>query len=109
MENEWIFNPISGKSQQRPCSLLKLPLKFTHLAQTVEPLSNPTKIFPIIGDGNCLFRSFSYVITGRQTYHNVLRQKIIDQMQTIENVLQPHIKSSVVDYLARSQMRSNGI
>ena len=30
-------------------------------------------------------------------------------MQTIENVLQPHIKSSVVDYLARSQMRSNGI
>ena len=109
MENEWIFNPISGNSQQCLCALLKLPLQFTHSAQSVEPLSNPTKIVPIIGDGNCLFRSFSYVITGRQTYHNLLRQKIVDHMQTIENVLQPHIKSSVVDYLARSQMRSNGI
>ena len=92
MENEWIFNPISGNSQQCLCALLKLPLQFTHSAQSVEPLSNPTKIVPIIGDGNCLFRSFSYVITGRQTYHNLLRQKIVDHMQTIENVLQPSYK-----------------
>ena len=37
------------------------------------PLSSPQKIKPIQGDGNCMFRALSYVITGSEKYHLQVR------------------------------------
>lgn len=31
----------------------------------------------IVGDGNCLFRSFSYFLTGSQEQHLLFRMKIV--------------------------------
>ena len=92
MCTEWLFSPVSGESQQFLCSLLQLPLIIEHSAWSVKKLSYPVRTHNIIGDGNCLFRSLSYVVTGRQTYHNNVRQKILAHMIKIENALQPHIK-----------------
>jgi hypothetical protein len=63
----------------------------------------------ITGDGNCLFRALSYFLTGRQTYHMILRQKIVDHVNSIEHVLRPHMNSSVDHYLATSNMRNSGV
>ena len=89
--------------------LLQLPLIIEHSARSVKKLSDPVRTHNIIGDGNCLFMSLSYVVTGRQTYLNNVRLKMLAHMIKIENALQPHIKTSVSDYLARSQMRNDRV
>ena len=87
------------------CQLVNLQLMFEHkLVVRKDKLRQPCKLFSITADGNCFFRALSYIITGRQTYHSVLRQKVICHMQEIENLLQPHLPSSLSDYLNRSQM-----
>ena len=55
------------------------------------------------------FRALSYIITGRQTYHVVLGKKIIDHMRIIENLLQPHLSSSLSDYLNNSQVANESV
>ena len=60
------------------------------------------------GDGNCLFRALSYAITGRQIYHTLVRHKTIQHMSTIEQLLKPHMNSSLNDYLNHSQMSHLG-
>ena len=74
-----------------------------------KPLGDPIKLFNINGDGNCLFRSFSYAITGRQNYHRLIRIRIIDHMKTIESALLPHIGTSVQEYLTQSKMNCDGV
>ena len=74
-----------------------------------KPLGDPIKIFSINGDGNCLFRSFSYAITGRQNYQRLIRKKIVDYMKTIEHASLPHIRTSVQEYLTQSKMDCGGV
>ena len=104
-----VFLPVSNESQLALCNLIWLPLIFNHVCTPSKPLGTPSKLFHIKGDGNFLFRSFSYVITGRQNYHSLIRQRIILHMKTIEHALLPHIGSSVDDYLLRTQMKNDGV
>ena len=55
----------------------------------------------IQGDGNCLFRALSYVITGVQSYHSVVRHKILDHMKEIEVLLVPHM--NVFEFISSKQ------
>ena len=103
------FYPLSREFQWSLCSLMNIPVIFRRNETTSKPLVNPTKVYRITGDGNCLFRALSYFLTGRQTYHMILRQKIVDHMNSIEHVLRPHMNSSVKDYLATSNMRNSGV
>jgi len=41
-------------------------------------LGEPTKIINIIGDGNCLYRSLSYWITGTEDHHLKIRYLIAE-------------------------------
>lgn len=103
------FLPISGDSQAFICNLVRLPLIFNRACSPPKPLGTPTKLSRINGDGNCLFRSFSYIITGRQSYHSLIRKKIVDHMKTIESDLFPHTGSSVDEYLLRTKMGNVGV
>ena len=47
------------------------------------PLSSPQKIKPIQGDGNCMFRALSYVITGSEKHHLQVRANILEHMESI--------------------------
>ena len=104
-----VFLPVGDESQLALCSLIRLPLVFNHICPPSKPLGAPFKLFNIKGDGNCLFRSFSYIITGRQNYHSLIRKRIIDHMKTIEHAILPHSGSSVDSYLLRTQMRNDGV
>ena len=69
LRTPYIFNPIDENAQRFLCSLVDLPLIFPHARKISKPLNKPIKLYNIIGDGNCLFRALSYIITGRQIYH----------------------------------------
>ena len=65
------------------------------------------------GDGNCMFRSFSYVITGSQAQHMAVRQAILDHMVAISHLLYAHQYdlfagySSVQQYIEDTKMNQN--
>ena len=75
------------------------------------PDHNHTK--DIDGDGNCMFRSFSYVITGSQAQHMAVRQAILDHMVAISHLLYAHQYdlfagySSVQEYIEHTKMNQN--
>ena len=48
------------------------------------PLTCPDKVRKIMGDGNCLFRSFSSIVTGVQTEHLEIRAAILGHMKENE-------------------------
>ena len=98
------FNPVDQNAQRFMCSLINLPQVCPHATKVPEMLTKPAKLYKIVGDGNCLFRALSYVITGRQVYHSVGRHKILDHMRTIENQLLPHMNMSLSDYVQSSGM-----
>jgi hypothetical protein len=84
------------------CSLVNLPLVLPHATKVPKVLTKPATLHNILGDGNCLFQALSYVITGRQVYHSVVRYKILDHMRTIENQLLPHMNMSLSNYIQSS-------
>ena len=67
---------------------------------------NPYNIKSIQGDGNCLFRTFSYVLTGVENQHMKIHEIIISHMYTIGHLLiGPHItETSVNEYIYKTQM-----
>ena len=111
VDNEFIFNPNTQNSQNFMCSLIGLPLMSKHKIQHPKMIKNscPAKIHKITGDGNCLFRALSYAITGRQIYHGLIRQKILNHMREIENLLYPHMNMPVEIYFAQSGMSNNAV
>ena len=51
------------------------------------PLANPVGFKNIRGDGNCMFRSLSFIITGSEDQHMHVRRAIIRHMRDIGSVL----------------------
>ena len=103
------FISCNEGSQSRMCSVMNLPLVVKHNFKTSKKVGQPSKLLHILGDGNCLFRAFSYVITGRQTYHMKVREQIINHMRDIETLLLPHMNTSLKGYLAKTKMAGNGV
>ena len=102
------FVPITELLQQFLCSKVNLPLVIKCKTREIKILGPPLEKRSILGDGNCLFRALSYIVTGRQIYHNILRSKVIEQMTTIEVNLLPHMNCSSENYLQKSQLRNPG-
>ena len=67
---------------------------------------NPYTIKSIQGDGNCLFRSFSDVLTGVENQHMKIDETIICHIYTIGHlIIGPHInETSVHEYIHQTQM-----
>ena len=55
-------------------------------------INTTPKTQPIDGDGNCMFRSVSYVITGSQEHHLGVRAKTLEHMETIAPLILGHIR-----------------
>ena len=76
-------------------------------------LKPPNGFKRIEGDGNCLFRTFSFILTGSENQHMAVRQAILDHMvRTAHLLLFQHIRSShtsVQSYIASSRLDYFGI
>ena len=110
LRSHFSFSPITGVSQKFLSAKINLPLihAVQHNLEQRAYLGPPSKTIKINGDGNCLFRALSYAITGRQTYHEIIRMKIIQHMKSIENDLRPHLNCSLDKYLQSSKMSVPG-
>ena len=72
-------------------------------------LGRPHHTQTIRGDGNCLFRSFSYLITGTQKYHYDVRSAIVAHMFVIESYIRSHGFESTEQYLQATRMNKPGV
>ena len=58
------------------------------------------------GDGNCLFRALSYVVTGSEEQHMEVREGITSYMLSIENLLVGYDSTGHANYLAPFNVNS---
>ena len=75
------------------------------------PLTRPRRLISILGDGNCLFRSFSYLITGTQRQHAQVREAILNHLCRIEHWMISHMDlqySSALEYIRETNMDMDG-
>ena len=54
------------------------------------PLTYPRRYRLIKGDGNCLFHSFSYLITGIERQHTQVHRAIVNHLHVTEYWMLPH-------------------
>ena len=103
------FDPVTSDWQQRACQQLGLqyyaPTRVRPGGPNV-PLTHPN-MRSIQGDGNCLFRALSYIITGYEEQHMAVRNAILDHMVTIAHFLLSHHLlnyDSIQTYIVASDM-----
>ena len=111
------FNPVDEQWQINACTALGLGFLRSNRVRpggpdlSLKPPDGRT-IRRIIGDGNCLFRCFSYIITGSEDQHMSLRIIITSYMISIAHLLlDNHISSmysSVQQYITDTKMDQEG-
>ena len=109
------FHSVNEQWQHDACVLLGLNFEGSNAMEkggACNPLSSPQKIKPIQGDGNCMFRALSYVITGSEKHHLQVRANILEH---IASLILGHIRgcsnamhncSSVKEYIKLTKMNN---
>ena len=109
------FTPVDEHWQRTACH--NLGLRFLRVCDRDEggpnvPLTRPLRVKSIQSDGNCLFRSLSYIITGSESQHAQVREAILHHLVHIEDfMIGHHISSeyfSAVDYIRGTDMDRDG-
>ena len=111
---EYRFHCVDQQWQQDACDRLGLPF---HCANNMGPgaptlnLRRPGRTRNIRGDGNCLFRCFSYIITGSEEHYHHIRSAIVAHLANIEHVLVNESANihNVDDYLRRTRMNRDRV
>ena len=114
-QHEWPmfrFYPVDSEGQREFCNQLGLqycnPNRFGRGGPNrILTCPNIATIRSIEGDGNCLFRAFSLIITDSQDQHMEIRQIIITHMYTLAPyLLGLHITqySSIQSYICQERM-----
>lgn len=98
------YYPGDVEWQQRKCRELGLEYRGPN---GVDPgsidtlLTNPTGFKSIRGDGNCMFRAISLIITGSEDQHMQVRQAIVRHMRAIRSSTWESHVSTLLDSLHR--------
>ena len=87
------FSPLTVATQREICSNSGGRLVFKKKSgpsgkrnKTFKNTSEPLDVKTIEGDGNCFFRALSFVITGEEDQHAVVRSLICDYVASTENI-----------------------
>ena len=124
----WPFNfhSVDEEWQRETCRQLGLQFEWPNgvsAGSSETPLTRPDmrKIKKITGDGNCMFRAFSRVLTGSKRQHQAVRGMIVQHMRQTEvaplmlkHIVDKHANSdpgmdSVEKYIQKSRMHENGV
>ena len=110
------FKPVDESWQKAQCD--KLTLNYNRIAYTSNApdsqnlnTTQPATVKQIIGDGNCFFRSLSYIISGTEDNHLQVRDCIVFHMYTLQDRITSvmPVVTTVDQYLQRSNMRQPGV
>jgi len=111
------FNPPGVDWQRTQADVFRLRVYQAHVVphdvpRSFTPSAPPRRCRPVAGDGNCLFRTFSYWITGSEDYHLEVRQAIANELRynarQYSTVTQEQ-DNSPVDYLEESRIDQEGV
>lgn len=70
--------------------------------------AEPGKIAKMRGDGNCLFRAFSFIVFGVQTFHKCVREKLVSFMEGNKFLFTKVENTPMEQYLSISKMKELG-
>lgn len=70
--------------------------------------AEPGKIANMRGDGNCLFRAFSFIVFGVQTFHKCVREKLVSFMEDNKDLFTKVENTPMEQYLSISKMKELG-
>lgn len=70
--------------------------------------AEPGKIANMRGDGNCLFRAFSFIVFGVQTFHKCVREKLVSFMEDNKVLFTKVENTPMEQYLSISKMKELG-
>ena len=74
------------------------------------PLTEPKRTKQTKGDGNCYFRSISYVLSGTEDHHQAIRDQVVNHMtNNISQKLEDYMNQAVLSYLKKTPMQDNGV
>ena len=69
----------------------------------------PSIRMSIYGDGNCYFRSISYILSGEEKFHLEVRRAVCDFITVFDGELKPFLKRGEgAGYIKQSEMRKSG-
>ena len=108
------FNPVNEEWQRNSCAIMGLQFVAASGLNTGGPeviLTRPRIIHSIQGDGNCLFRTLSFIITGSEEQHTLVREAILHHMLQIAHFMLSHLiigHSSVSEYIQHTSMDQDG-
>ena len=123
---EYRYYPVDEHWQRQACTLLGLRVirPFQHMSggpDVILTRPDDTSLRNVGADGNCLFRSLCYVITGSEAQHYELRSELISYMLSIPELLcgigadghRNYLEEyggyeSVENYLSETSMAVNG-
>ena len=84
------FNPVNEEWQRNSCAIMGLQFVAASGLNTGGPevtLTRPRTRHSIQGDGNCLFRTLSFIITGSEEQHTLVREAILHHMLQIAHFM----------------------
>lgn len=105
------FDPIGHEWQDEKCQMLGVKVRNYHKQGNSRPVgitAEPLKTAQMRGDGNCLFRTLSYMVSGVQSNHNEIRQKVLNFMLTNYELFEGYTDESLTAYLNKTEMWKNG-
>ena len=78
----WPFSPITNTSQQQLGPLVQITQFYPYpdyvIGGECVQKKAPSIRMPIYGDGNCYFRSISYIVSGEEKFHLEVRRAVCD-------------------------------
>jgi len=101
------FHCVDTRWQQDKCAMLGLPYHGPNGSQPGGEnvlLTRPYRTKSIRGDGNCLFRCFSYIITGSEEHHMAVRLATVQHMHDIPAAIVQSNITSVQEYITLTGM-----
>ena len=114
----WVFIPVGQNSRRRLAGifgmnkLFGLP-QYRGVLKEV-PKRKPKECIEISTDGNCLFNAISYQISGNEMFHDCVRQKLCDYIDSnwkkvsrMAGVMKKEYKDAE-EYMAKKEMREDG-
>ncbi|KAI6649016.1 hypothetical protein LOD99_6899 [Oopsacas minuta] len=105
-----LFSPISADSRKNVAKVLNLNICKTQYFGKPGFLSKPARIYRTKGDGNCYFRSISYILTGSEDSHIIIRNKVVHHMcGSLSETLRKYLSQTVANYVSESAIDSSGV
>ena len=101
------FLPVNEIWQRQMCEFFKIDLCNVLPLSSAEIAGIPSKTRPIRGDGNCFYRAISYLVSGTEEHHNVIRGFLLQHMLQIKEIVrEPLGINNMEEYVDQHGLRA---